>query len=77
MANPNRTAAKWRDSNPTFDLVEQISVSSQFHGELVAEEIKATKQFDRVSVASYAIGPRNRHQRAFVVRCYKRIQAQS
>ena len=75
MANPNRTAYHWRNSNPTFERVADHRASSQIEADSMAEEIRATGQYAKVVSGSYAIGPRNRNQRVFYVRCYNRIEA--
>jgi glutamate synthase domain-containing protein 2 len=73
MANPNRTVANWRNSRPTFEMVSQTSFRSRSEAEDSANAIKATKEFDRVSVSSLKVGPRDKHQRVFLVRCYRKL----
>ena len=73
MANPNRTVARWRRSNPTYELVAEYSVTSSWEGEDMAEELRATGKYARVVSTSYKMGPRLNPIIYRVVRCYKRI----
>lgn len=73
MASPNRTVASWGRSKPTFKMVSQTSFRSLWDAEHAAEVIRATKEFDRVSVSRLKVGQQDQNGRVFFVRCYKKI----
>jgi hypothetical protein len=73
MANPNRTVARWRNSNPTFYVAAQVTAANAFEAEIIADEIRFAGYFAKVKADSYKIGPRTQNSRVHVVRCYKKV----
>ena len=73
MAHPNRTVAAWRNSNPTFQLVERITVANQFDGDELADNIRASRTYARVKVGHRKIGPKSNPTHIYEVLCYSKI----